>query len=220
MSTDTPSTPDALLLLSSGCPHCPIMLKTLSELLKQGAIGRLEAVNIEHHPEQAAEVGTRSVPWARIGLYEFQGAITPAELEGWVVDYGTVTGMSRYLTMLLKEGQLAKAEQLIQQSPKQLQALIPLIEETDTEMTVRIGVGALLEGVEGEPALTPLLTELARLSGSEDANIRADVCHYLGLSLNPEARPHLEQRINDDSSEVREIAAESLLMINNAAEVR
>ena len=38
--------PDALLLLAPGCPHCPAVLEGLSGLLKEGVIGRLEAVNV------------------------------------------------------------------------------------------------------------------------------------------------------------------------------
>ena len=42
--------PDALLLISTHCPHCPAMLASLADLVKQGTIGRLEAVNLEQHP--------------------------------------------------------------------------------------------------------------------------------------------------------------------------
>ena len=42
--------PDALLLISTRCPHCPAMLSALADLVKQGTIGRLEAVNLEQHP--------------------------------------------------------------------------------------------------------------------------------------------------------------------------
>ena len=42
--------PDALLLLSPGCAHCPSVLEGLSQLLKKGELGRLEVVNILAHP--------------------------------------------------------------------------------------------------------------------------------------------------------------------------
>ena len=70
--------PDALLLLAPGCPHCPAVLEGLSGLLKEGVIGRLEAVNAAIHPERAAELGVRTVPWARIGPFELEGEQTPA----------------------------------------------------------------------------------------------------------------------------------------------
>ena len=65
MSTKQP--PDAQILLATGCAHCPAVLEGLSRLLKLGKIGRLEAVNIVEHPQAAQAVGTRSVPWTRIG---------------------------------------------------------------------------------------------------------------------------------------------------------
>ena len=57
--------PDALLLISTHCPHCPAVLAALAELVKQGAIGRLEVVNLEQHPEVGQALGVRSVPWLR-----------------------------------------------------------------------------------------------------------------------------------------------------------
>jgi hypothetical protein len=35
----------------------------VGRLLKGGVIGRLEAVNVAIHPERAAELGVRKVPW-------------------------------------------------------------------------------------------------------------------------------------------------------------
>ena len=57
--------PDALLFLTRQCPHCPLVLASLCELVKRGAIGRLQVVNIEAHPEEAQAIGVRSVPWLR-----------------------------------------------------------------------------------------------------------------------------------------------------------
>ena len=44
------SAPDALLLISTHCPHCPAMLTALADLVKQGTVGRLEVVNLEQRP--------------------------------------------------------------------------------------------------------------------------------------------------------------------------
>ena len=49
--------PDALLLLAPGCPHCPAVLEGLGALVKDGALGTLEVVNIAVHPERAAATG-------------------------------------------------------------------------------------------------------------------------------------------------------------------
>ena len=40
--------PDALLLLSTHCPHCPAVLAALADLVKQGAIGRTDFPRGDH----------------------------------------------------------------------------------------------------------------------------------------------------------------------------
>ena len=75
--------PEAVLLLSTQCPHCPTVLQGLSELVKQGVISRLEVVNINVRPEIAERHGIRSVPWVKIGDFELEGLHSPAELRRW-----------------------------------------------------------------------------------------------------------------------------------------
>ena len=50
------------MLLGTHCPYCPTVLKGLGELVKSGVVGKLEAVNIELHPDIARALGVRSVP--------------------------------------------------------------------------------------------------------------------------------------------------------------
>ena len=75
--------PDALLLKTSSCPHCPIVLKALQALEAEGSIGELTVINIEDQPELADELGVRSVPWTRIGPFELAGLRTEQELRDW-----------------------------------------------------------------------------------------------------------------------------------------
>ena len=70
------TSPQALMLLGTHCPHCPSVLNSLSELVKQGVISRLEVVNLEQRPELGRELGVRSVPWVRIGQFELPGLHT------------------------------------------------------------------------------------------------------------------------------------------------
>ena len=69
------SKPDALLLVSTGCSHCGRMLSTLSELLEQGELGRLEVYNIAVNNGPPEARGIRSVPWLRLGELEFGTAL-------------------------------------------------------------------------------------------------------------------------------------------------
>jgi HEAT repeat protein len=64
--------------------------------------------------------------------------------------------------------------------------------------------------------LQSLLPQLAELTRHTDHRVRADACHLLGLSGSAAARPYLEACIKDSSEEVREIASESLQLLETA----
>ncbi len=117
MSTSAPHPrPDALLLLGTHCPHCSTVLKELSELVKAGAIGKLEAVNIEQSPEVAHTLGVRSVPWVRIGTFELEGLRSGKELRSWVDAVGTEAGFAKYLDELLSTGKIERAIRLVREN--------------------------------------------------------------------------------------------------------
>ena len=204
------SAPDVLLLISSHCPHCPMVLSALSDLVKLGAIGRLEVVNLEQHPEVAKAKGVRSVPWVRFGVIELAGLRSKQELAEWAAKAGTEAGMADYFHQLLKEGQMPKALTLIQKDPSQLAAVLPIVGNPEASLNVRLGAGVLLEEFVDSDPLRALLPRLGELSAHTDARVRADACHYLGLTASREARPWLMARATDEDADVREIAAESL----------
>lgn len=209
--------PDALLFIAPGCPHCPVVLQALSEMVKQGAIGRLEVINVAAHPEAAAQHGVRAAPWTRLGPFELEGVQTPQELHRWAALAGSPAGLTRYLEGLLHDGQLARAERQLARHPDWLAYLLPLLTQPDTPLQVRLGVGALLEGQAGGAALQDLVPALGELSRAAEHSVRADACHYLGLSGSAEAVPFLQARLEDESGEVREIAAEALAMLQHGS---
>ncbi|MET0066849.1 MAG: HEAT repeat domain-containing protein [Candidatus Thiodiazotropha sp.] len=204
------SIPDALLLLATGCAHCPAVLESLNQMLKQGRIGRLEAINIQAHPEAARAVGTRSVPWTRIGPFEFEGSLTPAEVAGWTEHATRHTGVSEYFSTCLEAQKPDKVIDWLDHDPHQFNALIGLMSAEETPMAVRIGVGVVMEHFEGDSRLQRLLPELIRLCGHPMANIRADAAHYLGLTHAEESRECLNALLEDEHPDVREIAGDSL----------
>ena len=206
--------PDALLLLSTHCPHCPGVLSALAELLKQGVIGRLEAVNLERHPEVGQALGVRSVPWIRIGRIELAGVHGKAELAAWAAKADSEEGMADWFHTLLKEGQLPKVQAMIEAEPGSLAAVLPIVGNVEASLNVRLGAGVLFEEFAGSDALRALLPRLGELSQHADARVRADACHYLGLSADSAARGWLEDRLADDDADVREIATESLQAIS------
>lgn len=205
--------PDALLLISTHCPHCPAMLSSLADLVKQGAVGRFEAVNLEQHPEVGQALGVRSVPWLRIGRIELAGVHSTVELAEWAAKADSEAGMADWFHLLLKEGQLPRAQAMIEDDPALLAAVLPIVGNVEASLNVRLGAGVLLENFAGTDTLRALLPRLGELSQHPDARVRADACHYLGLAGDTAAKPWLDARTKDEDADVREIAAESLQAI-------
>lgn len=206
--------PDALLLLSTHCPHCPAVLAALTDLLKQGVIGKLEAINLEQHPEIAQALGVRTVPWTRLGRIELAGAQSKADLADWAAKADSEAGIADWFHVLLKEGQLPRVQTLIETEPDLLAAVLPIVGNVEASLNVRLGAGVLLEAFAGSDTLRALLPRLGELSQHPDARVRADACHYLGLTGDPAARVWLDARVEDEDADVREIAAESLQSIS------
>lgn len=207
--------PDTLLLIAPDCPHCQSVLGILSELVKQAEIGRLEVVNIAVHADIAAGLGVRSVPWVKIGRFELAGNYTATELRDWVSKAVNDTGQAEYLGELLAGQQLDKAIDLVKQQPAMLQALMQLVAAADTPMITRIGLGAIMEDLADTEILASLVEQLGELTRAEEANIRADASHYLGLSGSESAMPWLQAMLQDPHEHVREIAGDSIKRLEN-----
>jgi thiol-disulfide isomerase/thioredoxin len=205
--------PDVLFLLATGCHHCPMVLESLTQQLKQGRIGRLETVNIVSRPEIAKALNVRSVPWTRIGQFELDGALTPAEVSEWVDRAIEGRGTAHYFSLSLEQQRADKVIKWLDRDPHNLNELLTLLERASTPMAVRIGIGVVMEALEGDPRLEQSLPFLIRLGQSTQANTRADAAHFLGLTHSPAAKPVLTEMLEDLHPDVREIAADSLKMV-------
>ncbi len=208
--------PDATIIVGTHCPHCPVVLASLAEMLKAGTIGRLEAVNLEARPDVAEALGVRSVPWIRIGPFTLTGAYRRPELEAWVEKAGSVEGQADYLAEMLGSGQLDAAEKFVRETPGSMVALIHLLADPQQKINVKSGLGVIFESLEGSPELAAAVDALGKLVESPSVEVRADACHYLGLTHAPAARPYLERCLKDDDADVREIAEESLALLQQA----
>ena len=207
------SPPDAILFVASHCPHCPTVLHAMAELVKTGRIRQLQVFNIEHAGEEAARHGIRSVPWIRIGPFELTGLHGESELAQWAQRAASAEGHGEYLVELISHRQLAEAADFIRRDPDHQQALVELLGNPATELSIRIGASALVEELAGTDTLRALLPPLVKLSHHEDARIRGDAAHYLGLSGDRAVIDELQRLLQDADAEVREIAAESLATI-------
>lgn len=209
-----PSKTEALLLIASGCSHCPAMVEHLSQLVKQGKLGRLEVVNTSLRPEIAASHDVRSVPWCRIGEFELAGVHSLSELAEWVERAAGNSGQAPYIAYLIEQRRLPEAIGRVRLSPSVLTELTPLLGDWSVPMAVRIGIGALIEELSEDPALEYAVPPLAQLTTSPDPQVRADACHYLGICGDPSSIPLIKGLLDDENPEVCEIAAETLALFH------
>ena len=206
----SPTPPDALLFITPVCTHCPSVLQSLSELVKQAEIGKLTVVNIAAHPEQAAEYNVRGAPWLRLGSFTLTGEQSIAELRQWAEWAKGDAGTAHYVEHLLMEGGYKQAVAFIAGDARRLKPLLTIVADPEANISVRLGVSALLEAHANTAELQKLLPQLAELTRHADHRVRADACHLLGLSGSAEAIVSLEARLADENEEVREIAAEAM----------
>ncbi len=211
--TQTPST--TLLLIATDCRHCQPVLDALTRLTKDGIIGHLEVINIALHPEKARELGVRSTPWTRIGLFELTGRYSEEELRHWATLAAAGSGVGAYFTHLLENRNPDKVVDMLRKHPDSLDDLIDLLKSLDTPMALRIGVGAVIEDLQEHDLLMPAIPRLIELTMSDRPQIRADACHYLGLTGSAAALPAVQSLLMDQDREVREIAAETFAILNN-----
>lgn len=210
MNESVTTPPEALLFITSQCGYCPSVLQSLAELVKQGRIGRLEVVNVEARADLAAHYNVRSVPWIRVGEFELQGMHSGAELERWLDRSGTPEGLMDYYSEQLAQGRLVAVIDTIRRNPAHLRALLSLAGRPDVDLTVRIGVSAVMEDFAGSKSVQQHLPEVIALSRHDDPTVRADACYFLALTGSPAAIPVLETLSEDAESTVREMAEDGL----------
>jgi glutaredoxin len=207
--------PDALILVSTRCPHCHALETLVRERLAKGEIGGLDVINIEQHPEVAQQYGVRSVPWLQLGNFVFDEALTPADLDGWIEYAKEGSGQSRYIAYLLEHGKLVKAIEWLEKGNASLKAVIPILTDPDAKMNVRVGVGAILEHFEDTQAIREIAPGLIALLSDAHPAIRTDVCHYLSLMHASDAIEPLKKMLDDGDEQVRQVARESIEALEN-----
>lgn len=202
--------PNVLLFTSPGCAYCPGMLAALSLLKQEGAISALEKIDATLEIERARQLDVKSVPWLRIGLFEFEGQMSIGDLRTWAQRAAHPDGLKQYFFEMLTRGQRGKVERLIRDEGSRSVALAELLADPEASMAVRIGIGAVLEELQGSgltAAMTPKLAEILR---DPNPRNRADAAHYLSLIGGAEAFRLLRDCLDDPDAAVREIAYDAL----------
>lgn len=205
--------PDALLVTTPSCPHCPGVKRSLVALLGEGALANLEIVDAVLEPDRAKALGVKTVPWTRIGPFELEGAITPADLREWAaaaVEGRKGKGMARYFERLLTAGKRSRVEAMVREAPERLTAFVQLLADPQVGINARLGLTVVLEELHGSGLARRIADGLASLLEHDDARVRGDACYALSLSDSPTARQSLEKALADPHPDVREIAAEGL----------
>jgi hypothetical protein len=202
--------PEALMLLGTHCPFCPAVLEGLSQLVKQGTISQLSVVNIETKPDVARELNVRSVPWVRIGPFDLEGKLTPAELSQWAQRAASNEGIREYLAELLNSGGISKAEALIQHNPTYFAHLLDLFSDEETSLNIKVGIGALMEMFAESKIMQEHIDDLGELTRHANPRVRIDACHYLSLIPEDSVRQYIKPLLDDEDESVREVAQESL----------
>jgi len=208
------------LFIAPGCSHCPNVLQALSELIKDGEIAEMEVSNMALVPEKAHKLNIRSVPWIKIGPFELTGAQTKAELQTWISRSQSETGMQAYFNELLTTGELNKVIALLKKEPALFKHLPLMMQDKNTSLGAKIGIGAIFEEFQGSRDIQALIPSLTDLLKSEQASIRNDACYYLGLSESPDAIEPIKTLANDDTEEVRESVRDALDIINTSGNVK
>jgi hypothetical protein len=119
--------------------------------------------------------------------------------------------LSSLFNSQLATGRAAEVVKRIHDEPSTMQALLDLLGDASTALSTRIGIGVVMEDFTRTPLLQQQIPVLGKLTEHPDASIRADACHYLGLSGDARAIPFLQARVDADADrEVREAAADAL----------
>lgn len=206
--------PDALLLVSTHCPHCHRLETLLREREEKGELGNLDTINIEQSPDTAQQYNVRSVPWLRLGPFVFDEALASAELDRWIREVKQGRGQSRYIAYLLGRGRLNQAIEWLENGHGSLDAVIRIIADADAKINVRVGVGAILEHFENTDVIRAIISDLVLLLHDRNPTIRTDAAHYLSLTHSREVIASLKAMLEDENEEVRQVAAESIEALN------
>lgn len=110
----------------------------------------------------------------------------------------------------LSTGRAAEVTARIRQNPATMQVLMDYLSDPRTALSVKIGIGVVMEDFTGTDLLRQQIPTLGKLTKHRNAGIRADACHYLGLTGDKAAIPYLQACLQDQDREVKEVAEDAL----------
>ena len=204
------TTPDIILAITPSCPHCPNVMQTLNELVKQGEVGSIQVINIAVDSRFADDNQIRSVPWLKIGRFILTGVQSKQTILEWIKKGQSAAGTREYLVETLSGGELETTIQMLQQHPEAIDHFLPLIEDEETNINVRLGIAAIIETLDEQDILQRLVPGLLQLLQHPQARVRSDAAHFLSFMHDKEIIPALEGLKDDPDADVRDIVLEAL----------
>lgn len=206
------------LFISTQCPHCAQTLELLSKAVKQGLISGLRIINLNslNNPECYAHI--RSVPFIQIDDYEFPGSLKQSELDDWLKAHHDNNFANYYFSTKFIEGDINQVENFIKRKPDCWLDLVKLVQDSETQMQIRIGITAIFESMSEVLLTLPLADEVisSLIQATKTANhtIRVDLIYILSLIyavIRNQQQKHslldefLVSLLNDPSDEIKEI---------------
>ena len=204
----------AELFIATGCRHCPIVLKELSEQLKKGELSSLNIINIAVDNKKAEELNIRSVPWFSLSNEKafmiYSGKHSPKEIQQSIITLKSENGMQEYIEKCLSTGQLMTITQAIQIKPDIFSHVITMIKDEDTSMDVRIGLDVLIENFSASETLQKYTPELKVIASSDNLRLKIDALHYIALTGDIKNKDFLLEKTKDSDTQIKEAAIEAL----------
>lgn len=202
--------PSALLFISSDCPHCPSVLQSLTELIKEARLSSIEIINISQAPQRAEALNIRSVPWLKIENFELIGLKSKTEILQWIDKAAHPQDMEQYFEELMTSNRMPEVVQLIEGKPEQIQSLLNIMANETSSLSARLGVAVIFEELAGKQILISNIDLMGQYIDHPSHRVRNDLAYYLGLTQHSDAIQYLSVLSQDTDKEVVDAAEEAL----------
>jgi len=174
------------LFVMQGCAVCPQMEQVFHQLQQDGAIDGLEIFDLSHHPHLAQQYQIRSVPYYLINGMGFSGLKSQREIVQ-ILELEQQQKMQSWIREQLSDGQLDEVEGVLKNQVEGRAAMLALLENSDTELVVRIGLTAIIESLADSGILNELEDRFIGLADHAEERVAIDALYYLQLLSTPQA---------------------------------
>jgi len=211
------------LFISTQCPHCAQALEILTKAVKQGVVSQLNIINLNTVANPQDYSSIRSVPFIKIGDFEFSGNIKQSELDDWIQASQENKFPHYYFSMKLSDGNINQAERLIKQNPEYWFTLIQLLQDSETKLQVKIGSTSIFEthckDLINSSQCDEVTHALIQATKTDEHATRVDLIYILSLIYselkankknNNELSDFIKQTLNDKSDEIKEIIEDAI----------